>query len=171
MTLDLDTVDLSPNKGRASILAKALIKDAGVAHAPVSLRRIIEHLQQTRNVIVRGVGDFSERVSGLLVVCSEVDNDYAVIGYNEKHPWCRRRFTIGHEIGHLLMGHACDSSSVHNSINETEANLFSGELLMPIELLKNDIKKHPDIPTLAKLYLVSAEAMSIRLMNARLLKK
>jgi len=165
-----DSFVIGPYKNRAVILAKDLLQNAGITSAPVSLRQIIENLQKSRDVTFKRVPDFSTKVSGLLVVCSEVDSDYAVVGYNGKHPWCRRRFTIGHEIGHLLMGHACDPNSGQNSDNETEANVFSSELLIPTELLKKDYKKYPDIPTLSKLYLVSAEAMSYKLMSARLLK-
>lgn len=170
MTPDIESTDLGPHKNRAIILAKALIQDAGVVSAPVSLRQVIECLQLSRDVTFRSISDFSEKVSGLLVVCAEVDQQYAVIGYNEKHPWCRRRFTIGHEIGHLLMGQACNQRPDDKSHDETEANLFSSELLMPIEFIKRDFKKNPDIPAFAKQYLVSAEAMSYRLMHAKLLR-
>jgi hypothetical protein len=171
MTPDIESTDLGPHKNRAIILAKSLIKDAGVLTAPVSLRQIMEHLQKSRDVTLLRVTDFSEKISGLLVVCAEVDKDYAVIGYNDKHPWCRRRFTIGHEIGHLLMGQACNQRPEDQSHDETEANLFSSELLMPAEFIKKDFKKSPDIPALARQYLVSAEAMSYRLMRAKLLRK
>lgn len=170
MTPDIESADLGPYKNRAIILAKSLIKDAGVITAPVSLRQIMEHLQKSRDVTLLRVTDFSEKISGLLVVCADVDKDYAVIGYNDKHPWCRRRFTIGHEIGHLLMGQACNQRPDDNSYDETEANLFSSELLMPIEFIKRDFKKNPDIPVLAKQYLVSSEAMSYRLMRAKVLR-
>ena len=171
MTPDIESTDLGPHKNRAIILAKSLIKDAGVLNAPVSLYQIMEHLQKSLDVTLLRVTDFSEKISGLLVVCAEVDKDYAVIGYNDKHPWCRRRFTIGHEIGHLLMGQACNQRPEDNSHDEIEANTFSSELLMPAELIKRDFKKSSDIPALAKQYLVSAEAMSYRLMRAKLFRK
>ncbi len=68
------------------------------------------------------------------------------------------------------MGHPCNQQQDDGTHNETEANLFAGELLMPTKFLKVDSKKTKDIPTLARMYLVSTHAMSIQLMKARLLK-
>jgi Zn-dependent peptidase ImmA (M78 family) len=68
------------------------------------------------------------------------------------------------------MGHACNRAETDGSHNETEANLFASELLIPTKFLQKDFKITKDIPTLAKNYLVSSQAMGIKLMEARLLK-
>lgn len=162
--------DLGPYKNRAIILARSLMSDAGIVSVPVSLKAVIEYVQETHDVVVQKAKDFSDKVSGILVTVVEEESKFALIGYNEKHPWCRRRFTIGHEIGHLLMGHACNQRIGDSSHDETEANLFASELLMPLDCLKVDFKKNPNIPNLAKRYIVSAEAMSYRLIRAKLLK-
>lgn len=157
-------------KRAAAGIAQKLLKEAGVLEVPTSLKTVIHHLQKSQDIFLEKLTDVSTKVSGLLVLCKENDDEYAVIGYNDKHPWCRRRFTIAHEIGHLLMGHACNRQENETSINETEANCFAAELLMPVQTLKKDIKTIRDIPTLAKRYLVSSQAMGIKLIDAHLLK-
>ena len=163
-----DLPDFGARKKHARNLAQKLIKEAKVREAPVSLQHIIEHIQTTRSLVVTRI-EVSERVSGLLVVCKSLDGEYATIGFNTNHPWCRRRFTIAHEIGHLLLEHACSRNEGDGSHNETEANVFAAELLMPKIILKKDYANSPDIPTLSRLYRVSDQALSIQLMSARLI--
>lgn len=159
--------DLGARKLLARSLARKLIKNAGVVTAPVSLQKIIEHLQIERSVKVYKI-PLGEAVSGLLVVCKSVDDEYASIAFNENHPWCRRRFTLAHEIGHFLLGHAC-SGSGFGLHNEKEANVFASELLMPASMIKVDYKKIQNLTELCKIYRVSKEAMTIRIMESHLI--
>lgn len=164
--MENNIIDLGPRKKFAQVQAQKLLKNAGVLIAPVSLQRIVEHLQTTRSLEVQKF-NFSEKVSGMLVLERSLDYEHATIGFNENHPWCRRRFTICHEIGHLLLGHACNSGLDDHS--EREANVFANELLIPTSLIKIDFKKTPSIETLAKLYRVSTAAMTIKLMDVKLI--
>ncbi len=166
--MDDEPSDLGPRKKYAKDLAQKLIKDVKVKEAPVSLQRVIEYIQATRSLTVARI-ETSEKVSGLLVVIKELDKEHATIGFNANLPWCRRRFTIAHEIGHLFLGHVCSGNDEGGSHNEREADIFAAELLMPKAILKKDYGKSPDVPTLAQLYRVSGEALSIQLMNARLI--
>lgn len=107
----------------------------------------------------------------------------AVIGINSLDLTERQRFTIAHEIGHLIL-HAHEQLHVDRNFpiglrsgisgkaidrNEIEANQFAAALLMPPAFIAEDIK--PLIGTdalravkkLARKYKVSNEAMSIRL--------
>jgi Zn-dependent peptidase ImmA (M78 family) len=107
----------------------------------------------------------------------------AVIGVNSLHPEVRQRFTIAHELAHLLLHqpafqideHAfvafrgLDSSKATDP-SEVEANQFAAALLMPERLLSKCILalgEHPDaeraISELSKRFEVSQEAMTIRL--------
>jgi len=168
MQSDNDIPDLGPRKKAAKALAQKLIKSAGITAAPVSLQKIIEHLQKTYALDVRRI-EAGEKVSGLLVVCKEVDGEYATIGFNGAHPWYRRRFTIAHEIGHLIFGHGCHKSSSGDDVhNEKEADTFAGELLVPTAFIKKDFAKIPNLQELSKLYRVSDQALTIKLMDARL---
>ncbi|MES2471066.1 MAG: ImmA/IrrE family metallo-endopeptidase [Patescibacteria group bacterium] len=162
-----DIPEFGPRKKVAKNLAQKLIRNSGIFNAPVSLQKVIEHLQTTYSLDVKKI-TVGEKVSGLLVVCKEVDTEYATIGFNANHPWYRRRFTIAHEIGHLLMGHGCNKNLEDSSLNETEANQFAGELLVPTAFIKKDFKKISNIKELAKLYRVSDQAITIKIMDARL---
>lgn len=156
-----------PRKKLVKSLAQRLIKDVKISSAPVSLQKVIEYLQTKYTLDVKKIV-IGEKVSGLLVICKEVDNEYATIGFNAEHPWCRRRFTIAHEIGHLLLEHTCNKDTEDGSVNETEANQFASELLMPTAFIKKDLKDNLNIQALAKLYRVSDQALTIKLINTRL---
>jgi Zn-dependent peptidase ImmA (M78 family) len=162
-----DLPDLGARKLLARTLAKKLIKSAGITTTPVSLQQVIEHLQTERALKVYKIA-FGEKVSGLLVVCKSVNEEYASIAFNENHPWCRRRFTLAHEIGHLLLGHACSEGNraLHN---EKEANTFAAELLMPGHMIKADYKRLRNLSELCKMYRVSKEALTIKIMESRLI--
>jgi len=108
-----------------------------------------------------------------------------IIGVNARHSSNRQRFTIAHEIGHIVLHpqlslHIDESFAVKlrsdNSprgdyADEKEANLFAAELLMPAKLIASDIRRirvldlHDErrIEELAKSYHVSTQAMTIRL--------
>lgn len=111
---------------------------------------------------------------------------HIVIGVNKNHHLNRQRFTIAHEIGHYLLGHSMSHSiGLTNDViigeksaieidKEKEANCFAAELLIPKTMLASDIEKFRGkikIPDLAKMYEVSDQAMSIRLLDTGLINK
>jgi transcriptional regulator with XRE-family HTH domain/Zn-dependent peptidase ImmA (M78 family) len=117
--------------------------------------------------------DFDESLSGLVVDTAAGP----VIGVNQAHPLTRRRFTIGHELGHVVLRHL-DTFHVdlgnspedgdppnYNWRHERAANEFSASLLMPQKLVSNALKKRPFIPGLARLFEVSELAMAFRVEN------
>ncbi|MDD2542272.1 MAG: ImmA/IrrE family metallo-endopeptidase [Desulfuromonadaceae bacterium] len=74
--------------------------------------------------------DFGTRkIDGLSVV---TDVDIPIIFVNELLPGDRLRFTLAHELGHIVMHH----NSIPGPEMESEANAFASEFLMP----KNDIE-------------------------------
>jgi Zn-dependent peptidase ImmA (M78 family) len=120
-------------------------------------------------------------VSGLLYR----DKDRVVIGVNATHAPTRQRFTIAHELGHLLMHkgqlvfvdrlvrmNLRDGSS---SDEEVDANAFAASLLMPKPLILKSInvvfEQTPRIGPgelaneLAETFRVSPAAMRFRLEN------
>ena len=108
--MESNDLDLGARKGSAKKLAQKIIKDVGITEAPISLQRVIEHLQKTMNLkVVRA--PLTEKISGLLVVCRDQEKESTTIGFNPDKPWCHRRFTIAHEIGHIMMGHTCNKST------------------------------------------------------------
>jgi Zn-dependent peptidase ImmA (M78 family) len=111
-----------------------------------------------------------------------------VIGVNSAHPKTRQRFSIAHEIGHLLLhdgelfvdkvkriNFRDATSSLAIDDKEIEANRFAAELLMPRTLVQSEIKKKMEISPrisperlikyLASTFKVSAQAMEYRLKN------
>lgn len=73
------------------------------------------------------------------------DLDLRIIWVNKLEPEYRQRFTIAHEIGHILLGHEGishrdTSYTVYKDLiermNEVSANAFAAELLMPEILLR-----------------------------------
>ena len=121
-------------------------------------------------------------ISGALDLRDELK---PTIYVNSIHTSERKRFTIGHELGHYHM-HAFNQLHLDKSIYfrenintntnlqiEFEANSFSAEFLMPFENVKNNIfdignrsENHQVfIENMAKIYRVSNVAMTIRLNN------
>ncbi len=106
-----------------------------------------------------------------------------IIGVNFAHHPNRQRFTIAHELGHLLL-HASDAvhvddpvknrderSSQGTDVQEIESNLFAAELLMPAKFLADDLRHfgalnlldEQKVEMLADRYQVSTQAMAVRL--------
>jgi hypothetical protein len=155
------TEKLGTNVGGARNIARRLLKDAKSETIPVSLWKIIEYLKPQHELAVMRYP--LEAVDGILVV----HEGLPTIGFNPSAAWVRRRFTIAHEIGHLLLGHTCTDPDI-DSNPEAEANQFAAELLMPLALLKIDYKAKPDSTYLAQKYIVSREAMILHLMECRI---
>lgn len=117
-----------------------------------------------------------EAVSGLLVAL----DDGPLIAYNAGHPSGRTRFTIAHELGHLLMKHL-DSFHVDLTVREgaegrpgydpskeKTANEFAAELLMPEKWVRERLSYKFEMPlklVANKVFEVSELAFGYRLMN------
>jgi len=99
------------------------------------------------------------------------------IFYNGKASPERRRFTIAHELGHLILHRGqqqsfnCDKESVYSGIDtirviEREADDFASNLLMPGDLLRDWISNQRIdlrvLSAIAKRFQVSFEALCIR---------
>ncbi len=76
--MENEEINLGPRKTVAKKLAQQVIKGSGISSAPVSLQKVIEHLQKTHNLNVMRA-PLTEKVSGLLVVCNDLDKESMVI--------------------------------------------------------------------------------------------
>lgn len=136
--------------------------------------------------------------SGALVVRTRLDEDLAgmlirdgnrkVIAVAQDHAHVRQRYTIAHELGHLVMhpGRPLIAESAHavrvdrrqntpgfaDQREEREANQFAAALLMPPaavyeewDRLGNSAISRAIIETLARRFDVSSQAMQYRLIN------
>ena len=158
--------------------ANQTLRKLGIGTLPIPISDIAEHLGLRLQSFALG-----DEVSGVLVV----DGDTGVIGYNSSHPQVRQRFTIAHEIGHFLL-HRSDStlfideryfalfrdkkSSQGSDHREREANSFAAALLMPANLVRDEIEQHDfdfadedALNSLARKFQVSAQSMAYRLSN------
>jgi Zn-dependent peptidase ImmA (M78 family) len=106
-----------------------------------------------------------------------------VIGVEISQSAERQRFTIAHEIGHLVLhdlgevhvdkvNFRSSLSSTAENVEEVEANAFAAALLMPRALVMADlqgqvvnIEDDRQIDWLSKRYGVSNQAMTYRLIN------
>lgn len=150
---------------------------------PVHVKQIAE--QKGATVVEEPLQN--EEFSGFLYRTSDSD---PVIGVNSNHSSTRKRFTIAHELAHMLLhpktGVHLDGAVIQmrnaksaegSDEEEMEANRFAAELLMPSAFLEKDMaamgKIHADdekaIAALAKKYDVSSQAMTIRLSSLGLI--
>lgn len=142
------------------------------------------------------VEELESEVSGVLLVKGAERH----ILVNKSHNQRRQRFTIGHELGHLMLhdmskdrvivdthirmyqrvGEATSSKyqqsdSMTSPQEEREANTFAAALLMPkpwveSEALKRDLGDETAITTLANAFVVSEQAMFIRLQQLKIIE-
>lgn len=109
---------------------------------PIPVFDIAESLKMRVEEADLGVG-----ASGLLVI----ENGVAVIGYQKGQSKERQRFTVAHEIGHMVLHHERsdlfidaedflavyrrDDTRSRDNKQERDANTFAGALLMPKDML------------------------------------
>jgi len=89
--------------------------------------------------------------------------DNSVLTVNADHARTRQRFTIAHELGHLVL-HA-EGTDDHS---EREADQFASALLIPRQMLRHAVAETQDIDVLRRRFNVSREALWIALKEARL---
>ncbi len=122
--------------------------------------------------------NFSDNISGVFFR----KNGKLYLGVNSSQHEHRQRFTIAHEIGHYILHsqetlhydthHDTHPSEVSfradniSSFEETEANHFAAELLMPEDSVQELIESGvTSIQELAEKFDVSKDAMQYRLVN------
>jgi Zn-dependent peptidase ImmA (M78 family) len=162
-------------------LVKQLLARFSVSHPPVPVEKLANSLGAT---VCRTPAD-DDDLSGFMYHDRHAGT--SVIGVNGAHSPNRQRFTIGHELGHLLLHHQDGvhvdrrfqvkmrnkASSAGTDLEELEANLFAAELLMPASLLESDLERidvvdledEAIVAKLATRYKVSTQAMTFRLAN------
>lgn len=139
------------------------------SNPPINVKKMAEDLGLK-------VLEFSEMpvdASGKLYPDSSSPSGWS-IGVNARDTFTRKRFTIAHEIAHFLLhrnsirGAILDDtlyrSTLMSSAQETEANKFAADILMPYGLLEQFVERGVmSVDELAQKFGVSSQAMSIRL--------
>lgn len=170
----------TPNRTRAIGTAKSIIDKHNVVRPPVRIDKLARKLGA--KLLYAPLDD---ELSGMVYI---KDGD-PIIGVNALHHPNRQRFTIAHEVGHLLLHKDQIAKEVHvdkaflmlrrdakaasgTDNIEIEANAFAAEILMPEKLVLNflegdsfDIDDEELIKTLAQKFKVSTQAMQFRLGN------
>ena len=89
-----------------------------------------------------------------------------IIFYNQTEPNYRIRFSMMHELGHYLLGHEMNLSinDPLYGVQETEANCFAAQVLMPEQLLRECSKRGVTVSEefIRDAFGVSADAARIR---------
>ena len=159
--------------------AQKLIEQFSVKSAPVPVERIAKEL----GIRVQ-YAPFDGDLSGMAFV----KDGMPIAGVNSLHHPNRQRFTLAHEVGHILLHRKLIESEVHidkGSLRrdtlasagvdpvEIAANAFASEFLMPEQLLESvlagrpiDLEDDDLIAGLAKRFKVSEAAMRFRLQLA-----
>ena len=152
-----------------SIAARRLLEEIG---APDEDEDVV--LLALRKLDIELVEDEADSIDAMLI---HVPPGKPIIAVNSSRPLCRRRFSIAHEIGHYLLGHNSLSFSgsgggmiKRESRQERAANAFAAEFLMPKKLLAREAHRY-SLRALARRYLVSMQAMEIRLKELGLVCK
>jgi Zn-dependent peptidase ImmA (M78 family) len=171
------------NNGRD--MARQLIIEYQITQAPTAVEAIAESL---------GFQIARHRFDGPESGFALHDGNHSIIGVNIQTSRRRQRFTIAHELGHLLMHEGRpltidqavlridlrnDVSSMATDLQEIEANTFAATLLMPDEVVMDyatillqsngEVSRDDLIAQLARTFDVSIEAMGYRLISVGIL--
>lgn len=133
----------------------------------------VDPAQIAQNAGARIFADYSMS-SDDLSGCFDIENGMPTIRFNPDDAWVRQRFTIAHELGHMVLGHGramrdnkrnYRASADH--YKEREANTFAAELLMPREVVEWMVVQQGrrDIGQMSRDLGVSEMAMRFRLEN------
>ena len=156
--------------------AESILKKFEFFHIGFDIHKLVKKLN-----IELSKGEVENDISGLLAM----SNGKVIISYNKIEDPKRNRFTIAHELGHYFL-HSKDqpffidktpkvmyrnnASSTGEVLKEREANAFAAALLIPQELLSQELDKcmfggDAIIKHLAREFKVSEQAMTFRLSN------
>jgi len=171
-------------RDRARDTARQIIHNYEITQPPIRVEEIA-HSQ--------GIEIVRHRFEGPESGFALRDGNRRIIGLNTQTSRRRQRFTVAHELGHLLLHEGKiivdqavlrvdlrnDISSMGTDVEEIEANAFAATLLMPetivfahvLNLVKgnSEIAREALIAELARIFDVSAEAMGYRLINLGIL--
>ena len=131
---------------------------------PVNLRIICDHL---------GIEVYAMpcETFGAIFTCSRHGGKKFLLA-NNRLPQGRFRFSIAHELGHVLLNHE-PLKHIYEQRKpaiERQADSFAAELLLPERFLRGDCADYT-MPELAKRYKVSRQSLELQLSNLGLTPK
>jgi Zn-dependent peptidase ImmA (M78 family) len=145
-------------------MAKKILKESKISSPPVDLLQIL----RANGIKYEEVEDFPDTVDALFI--EDGSSVYAAV--NARQHLHRQRFSLAHELGHYFLhrdGGYSDPITIDSppeeeefgtkSPLESEADMFAGELLVPLEMLKPHAQK--PLPELSMLFRVSEQVIAI----------
>jgi len=153
--------------------AERLLIEQNIHQLPINVYQIAKNL----NIHVgfdSFPSDFYMKIKGY----AYRDDEIQIIGVNRSHPIPLQRFTVAHELHHILYDLSesqflCQSDNMEEQV-EKNAEAFAAELLMPTKfiqgLLSNPLNiKYLTVHLVARHFGVSYEAAAIRLQKFQVL--
>lgn len=161
---------IEPNYKYAREMAKKILQKHKIEEVPTDLKVICESLGLEYVEL-----DDPDELDGAVLVL----NGTRVAMINKAKPFVRARFTLAHELGHILLNHdkrdfydpeatrelGEDAPENVKPAKEREADAFASELLIPMEQLKKYQSELKNLDKLAGIFQVSKPAMSIAITN------
>ena len=174
--------DVIRAKSEAAAAAQEFSAGSAVRGVPVDVFAIAKE----KNINVVPADGLPDEISGFFKRYGKSDGR-PVIVLNNSHSDTRKRFTLAHELGHFVLHsdpldvvtekiHFRMSSGASFDVNEVAANAFAAELLMPMNVVGQELKTlFPEgfslaqidqaASTLAPKFDVSQDAMRYRIMS------
>jgi Zn-dependent peptidase ImmA (M78 family) len=121
----------------AELKARRFVQETGVTKVPVDLSRYLERISSKVSL-----DELDSNEAGYTMATSKG----ALITLNTLDRAARRRFTLCHEIAHLVLGlpsdhsHGPEWSYAKRPLNEVCCDVFAAELLLPVNLFTNMVK-------------------------------
>jgi Zn-dependent peptidase ImmA (M78 family) len=159
---------VKPRVGYVRKYARELLKRCDITEPPVDLRVVAEK----QGLEYQEVDYFTEDVDGMVV---QMEGRVIAVANLNQSP-TRRRFSLAHELGHHLLHPDRTVLDDQASIDspppgphefsgkdpyEAEADIFAGELLVPLPMLKRLFKSGMTAADVARLFAVSDHVASI----------
>lgn len=132
---------MTPDFDRAATLAAETLIAHGICKLPVKPETIIPTVPNCALVPYRDVARLINISRDEVVAMFDPAKDavcytmnlsdgrhYYIVAYNQQKPFDRLRFTLAHELGHILCGHI---GVKDKAVREAEADCFGRNLIMP----------------------------------------
>lgn len=159
------------DKQQIEMIANDLVQNT--KSFPFDFSEILSRLSETITIYKSSFND--ENVSWL---CKKFWSTYEIY-VNRNHSESRQRFTMAHELWHIVLWHMLYSNqkvdyrsrksweySQEEQNQEIEANAFASALLMPKSKVKEAmLSPFATIDSMSKQFAVSEDAMKVRLFN------
>lgn len=139
------------------MIRASLVAQLALAHTGQTTKERVELGAVCRKFGVRVFAVHGKVLDGL-ALCG------GTIAVNTDKPETRQRFTVAHELGHIILGHrgGCMVGGHGGGVHEKEANAFAGSLLIPRIALARVAHRYT-LSQLAERFGVSQDCMSVRL--------